>query len=179
MSIQETRIGELVDDIRCGITDLDLIEKYQISAKILKALFNQLLDERKVTGAELYWRPLMCDDSAESESRRVLPRYLAASLIPVHFEENPQMKGWIFDINDKGVRICGLAAIPGEVKKIVISVRQMKKINEIVAEAECRWFSREGPEARPVAGFIITSITPENLREFRDLIRRMTGCEYR
>lgn len=179
MSIQETRIGELIDDIRCGITDFDLIEKYQISAKTLKALFNQLLDERKVTGAELYWRPLMCDDSVESESRRVLPRYLAAFLIPAHFEEDPQTKGWIFDINDKGLRIFGLAAIPGEVKKIVISVRQMKEIKEIVAEAECRWYAQEGPEARHMAGFRITSITPENLREFRDLIRQMTVCEYR
>ncbi|MBI5249659.1 MAG: hypothetical protein HY912_09205 [Desulfomonile tiedjei] len=179
MSIQETRIDEIIDDVRSGITDSDLIEKYHISAKSLKYLLNQLLNQGRMSGAALYWRPLMCDDSVETESRRLLPRYLVASLIPAHYEENPEAKGWVFDINERGVRICGLTAKPGEVKRLVFLVRQMKEMRNIVAEAECRWFAMEGPEARPFAGFKIISITPENLLALRELIRQITGCQFR
>jgi hypothetical protein len=179
VSIQETRLEEFINDVQVGITDSDLIGKYRISAKVLKTLFNRLLDERKVTGAELYWRPLMCDESAEQESRRVLPRYLVASLIPVHYEENPAVKGWVFDLNEKGMRICGLAGIPGESRRLVFSVRETNRIKEIIADAECRWFLQESAGAQSMAGFVITQIAEENLGALRELIRRMTGCQFR
>jgi hypothetical protein len=121
----------------------------------------------------------MCDDTAEDESRRSLPRYLVASLIPVHYEESPKKKGWIFDINERGMRTCGLNATPGEVKRLVLSIRGTEKIEEIYVEAQCRWFSQEGSAGPSMAGFMISHISEEDLRALRGLIRRMTGCQYR
>jgi hypothetical protein len=172
--ISETVVIEFVQDVRSGFIDSELMEKYRLSTKALKSLFCRILEEKRMSGAEVYVRPIMLDETIETDLRRGLPRYLLAPLISVREADSPQSKGWIFDLSDKGMRVCGIRSEPGDTKTLILLPRKEQIAPEITVHAECRWFGEEGPEARPVAGFRISAIEAADLRELRNLIRLLT-----
>ncbi len=171
--IPETIVVEFVQDVRSGFIDSELMEKYRLSTKSLKGLFYRILEEKRMSGAEVYVRPIMLDKTIETDFRG-LPRYLLAPLISVRETDNPQSRGWVFDLSDKGMRVCGIRSESGDAKTLILLPRKEQIAPEITVHVECRWFCEEGPEARPVAGFRISAIEAADLRELRNLIRLLT-----
>jgi hypothetical protein len=170
----EIEVETVVLDIRSGMIDSELMEKYHLSAKGLRNLYERLMKSEGVTIDDLSRRAVFLDDSVDTEARREIPRHYLAFLLPVHEEEHPEIKGWVVDLNDRGLCIRGMDAAAGEKKRLVISRKKFFELERIVLEAECRWHGSEGPEADPVAGFRIADISEDNLRRLREFIKTIT-----
>ena len=53
MGKRSVKAKEVLADIRAGITDLDMMEKYQLSAKGLQSLFDKMVAARLITEDEI------------------------------------------------------------------------------------------------------------------------------
>ena len=171
---QQVNLEEMVRDVHAQMIDSELMEKYQLSAGELKAVFKHLIEAKVLSLRELYRRPVLSDETIDAEMRRKLPRYRLASLVPVHESDRPEIGGWVVNITEKGMQTRGIQARIGESKVFAVAPRRMKEVGEIVFAAECRWNCTEGPDEVPIAGFRITEISPDQLRKLRNFIRSVT-----
>jgi hypothetical protein len=171
---QREDLEEMVKDIHAKMIDSELMETYQLSATELKTVLNHLVDTKVLSKAELFRRPILADDSIDSEPRRHLLRHRLAFLVSIHEADSPENRGWVTDITDRGLGTAKIHATVGEVKPYVIVPRRMKDIDQIILKAECRWNSTEGPDQVPIAGFRITEISPDRLLQLRKFIRLIT-----
>lgn len=175
---QRINLKEMVEDIHAQMIDSELMEKYQLSAGELKAVFKHLIETNVLSLVELYRRPVLSDDMIDAEIRRKLPRYRLAFLVPVHESVRPESKGWVVNITEKGMQTRGIQAHVGEYKVFAVTPRRMKDVGEIVFAAECRWRRTEDPDEVPIAGFRITEISQEQLRRLRNFIRSIIFGDY-
>jgi hypothetical protein len=53
MGKRSVKAKEVLADIRAGITDLDMMEKYQLSAKGLQSLFDKMVAAKLLTEDEI------------------------------------------------------------------------------------------------------------------------------
>ncbi len=171
---QQKNVGEMVKDVHAKMIDSELMEKYHLSVAELKSVLKHLVETKTLTPGELDRRPIMSDDSIDSESRRQLLRQRLAFLLPVYQSDAPEIRGWVTDITEKGIGTTRIRAAAGEVKTYVIAPRRLKNVDQITFAAECRWNSTEGRDEVPIAGFRITEISPDGLLQLRKLIRLIT-----
>ncbi len=63
MSKREIHAKEIMNDIKLGATDDELMEKYRLTAKGLKSLFTKLLKAKLISKDQFDWRPTFWDDT--------------------------------------------------------------------------------------------------------------------
>jgi hypothetical protein len=63
MGKREIRAKQIMRDLKLGVTDDELMEKYRLTPKGLKSLFNKLLKAKLITKEEFDWRPTFWDDT--------------------------------------------------------------------------------------------------------------------
>jgi hypothetical protein len=63
MEKRTIRAKDVVHDIRSHMTDAQLIEKYQLSAKGLQSLLKKLIQHSLLSESDLSWRPVGYDDT--------------------------------------------------------------------------------------------------------------------
>jgi hypothetical protein len=80
----------------------------------------------------------------------------------------------VTDVTEKGVGVRGIDAEVGETRTFVISADEFTLVGPFAFEATCRWVNRDGAEGDFLAGFEITKISEDGLRELRNLIRALT-----
>jgi hypothetical protein len=169
--VQRAEIDEFVNDLRSGLTDYELMEKYGLSARGLRRAIEKLIDADIVKISEVYHRPVFYDDSFDSDSRRQYPRHYLALLLPICDAENPEAKGWLTDVTERGIGIMGIRASVGEKKAFVLQPGKFSEVDEIRFEAVCHWAEGDDPDASPVAGFEISRISDRDLKELKKFIR--------
>ncbi|MBI5571809.1 MAG: PilZ domain-containing protein [Desulfomonile tiedjei] len=175
------RAKDVVRDIRDGMTDAELTEKYKISRAELRFLFEKLVALKAIGRAEAHGRlpqeeTRPSQNSIGVESLRALPRHLAPFPIPIYDGKDPKVVGTLKDIHEKGVGIAEIAATVGETRTFVVLGDEFVAIefNTFAFDAICRW-TNAGEEASPaLAGFEITNISPRDMTELRKLIRSLT-----
>jgi hypothetical protein len=74
MSKQKVSAKSVVADIRSGISDDDLMEKYNLTPKGLESLFAKLIEKNIVTASELAGRGQVQAKGGETERQKVSPR---------------------------------------------------------------------------------------------------------
>jgi uncharacterized protein (DUF433 family) len=168
--IRQIKTTEIVKDLRSGMTDFGLMEKYNVSSEGLQKAFQSLVEAGALRREEISGRPAQ-DDSVFIECMRELPRQHLAMAVTIYEVARPEVKGTLRDISEKGVGITGIPARVGEVKTLVIPAETFIEADKIVFEAKCVWAQTEGTEDRYVAGFQITSISEKCLDHLRLLIR--------
>ncbi len=168
------RAEDVLNDIRSDMIDSEIMRKYQISAKELRGVYRELFETKAVDIAELYCRPVYWDNNVDVEARREFPRLLLAFILPVHDLKNPQMKGIVADVTEKGMKLEGMEASVGEKRNLVVNPSRFGDLDPIEFEAECRWCTTDESDNRPVAGFQITQISEAALQELRRFIRFVT-----
>ena len=169
--IREIKASELVQEIRAGMSDFDLLEKYGLSAKGLEKAFRMLVEAGAVNAEELRDRPQSGYDTVFIESLREIPRYYLALTVEIYERTRPEIKGKLRDITEQGVGITGIEARAGEVKSFVIPAEKFIDVDRIVFEAECIWTKREEPNGQFSSGFRIARISEQCLNDLRALIR--------
>ena len=164
---------DIVNDIRGGLADTELMEKYHLSSRGLQSLFRKFVEGKFVSRAELDVRTSLDQDTAEVTGVRRYRRRYPVLPATVHEPGNPETKGMLRDITERGVGITGIEASVDEIRTFVIRAGSLSGFEPFQLQAICRW-AKKGDDGKHTAGFEITSISRENLQGLRDLIQGFT-----
>jgi hypothetical protein len=169
--IRQLTAGELVQEIRAGVSDFDLMEKYGLSSKGLEKAFRTLIAAGAIEEEQLRSRSQSVYDTVFIESMREIPRYYLALTVEIYEATRPGVKGKLRDITEQGVGITGIPAKVGEIKTLVIPADKFIDVQQIVFDAECVWTEKPAPGGRFAAGFRLASISEQALTDLKMLIR--------
>jgi len=165
---------DIVNDIRSGMTNLQLMEKYNLSSKGLQSIFTKLMDAKAVKDRELDGRTPLADDTVNLNQMRVLPRNYLFVHLPVYEADDMKIEGQIGDITEKGLLVAGIPVGVGDYKTLLVRAEDFDNIRPFTFRAECRW-AKSATAVEPYsAGFQITNITEEALEDLRKLIHALT-----
>ena len=166
--------NSFVSDLGSGLTDLELMDKYRISAAELRKRLLNLIRQGAVDSHDVYWRPILYDYGAEGEDKRSSPRYPLKKLLPVVCIDCPQLPpGFLVDINEKGGCVMGLGVRAGERITIAVRPENLIDVDEIRLEALFKWAEADKDIDVQAAGFEIYAIDPKNFVLLKELIREI------
>ncbi len=166
------RAADIVRDIRSGMSDPELMTKYELSPKGLQSAFTKLLNSRIVTVEELYGGKRRGGaDTVVIDDVRALPRHYLSVSVSIYEPNLPNRKGRLQDITERGLGVIGIEARIGEIKSFAIPCRDFLDLDNIWFEATCIWAEPGRTQEEWHTGFQITGISPENMAHLRELIR--------
>ncbi len=174
MAKRKIRAKDVVNDIRAGMDDASLMEKYRLSAKGLQRIFEKLVEGKFVTQRDLDARMGLQDDTADIEDLREFPRNYPVLSVSVYEGRRGGTQGTVRDITEKGVGIVGIEAQVDEEKTFFIDTGRLSEFDTIQFDATCRWIKWDCAERQYVAGFEITRISEDALEELREMIGGFT-----
>jgi hypothetical protein len=102
MAKRKIRARDIVNDIRAGLNDGALMEKYRLTAKGIQRILLKLLERNVITLADLNSRVSEYDDTAEIEDLRELPRNYPALPVTVSDGGTEGKQGVVRDITNEG-----------------------------------------------------------------------------
>jgi uncharacterized protein (DUF433 family) len=166
------RMGEedIIEDIRSGMTDSKLMEKYGLSADGFQMVLQMLIETNAITLQELYDTVPSAHDTVSLKNMRELPRQYLAVAVDIYESKRPEIRGTLSNVTEKGMAITGIAAQVGEFRTFVIPAEDFIEADPILLEAQCRWGTKEKSTGESLAGFEITKISEKGLDDLRRLM---------
>jgi hypothetical protein len=169
------RARDIVKDIRSGMSDAELMEKYNLSSKGLQSAFTKLANGGIISVEELYdGKRRLGADTVVIDDVRTLPRHYLSVSASIYEMAFPDRLGKLQDITERGLGIIGIIARIGEVKSLVIPCREYLALDSIQFEAVCIWSESGRTVKEWHAGFQITKISSENMAHLRELVRLLS-----
>jgi hypothetical protein len=162
-------VSEILNDLRNGMGDHELTEKYQLSVKGLNRLMQKLVEENAIGHGELYEKSPSYRKFADRLASRLSPRMSVRRPIRAYRNATSQ-KGFVRDISENGVRIAGLNTTVGDVITLRLPLREVGATEPIEFRAVCRWSKIQGKGKKYVmCGFEITEISETARIRFDEL----------
>jgi uncharacterized protein (DUF433 family) len=171
IAIQQIEAQDMVEDIRSGMADAELMEKYTLSSEGLRRIFQTLMEEGAIAVEDLYAKPVSQYDSVFVENWREMPRHYLAMTVHIYESQRPEIMGTLSDITEKGIAIAGIEASVGETTTLVIPAENFVGADPIEFEAKCRWATKETDSGEWFAGFQIAKISAKSLEDLKGLIQ--------
>ena len=169
---RKIRAGDIIRDVRAGMTVSQLMDKYRFSLKILRFVFRRLLNAGAITKDELAAQTALYKDTLELKGVRKWIRKSMVFPVRIYDSGNPFATGYVRDISEKGVCVEGIEAAVGEIKNFIVRSGAFGEGHTLVFEGKCRWVNpQQSPGTKWVAGFEITSISNLDSGELRKLVR--------
>ncbi len=165
---------DLVNGIRGGLTDAQLMEQYGLSSQGLQRAFRKLVDARCLSQEELESRSSSGDDTIDVENLRRAPRNYPAFPIPIGVADNLALDLCLIDITEHGIQVTGVEAVVGETKEFVIRADELHDIFPFAFKAQCRWVNPGESREDTKAGFEIMEITPKGRKHLKNVINKLT-----
>gem|GEM_PF-322191 len=148
------RVSDLVTDVREGLTDAEMMEKYKLTPRGLKSAFQKMLDTRALTAFEFSQWSSLFNTSQNLNGIRLFARDTLTFHLPIYDTEPPRTKGHVVNVSESGIAIAGIGAEINEKKRLLIPIKGAP----VVLEATCKW-TREAADAKDfVAGFDIVRV---------------------
>jgi hypothetical protein len=171
------KANEIVSDIRSGMTNRELMDKYRVSEDSLRNLLRKLVVMRAIQTSEV--QALLASSPQELifHDRRKEQRYDVFVELPIYDMDNLLDDGQVLDISGKGLRVAGLSTYVGNKKDFLIQPDHFVNVLPFVFEAECVWVSQIKGEPG-IAGLKITHISRRSLEELEKIIRALTIRKY-
>ena len=159
---------EIVSDIRSGMINQLLMDKYHVSLDKLHNIFKQLLDAHAIERSEL--EPLISIPHlrVNGGQRRRLHRGYVFINLPIYDLKDLLNKGTVIDISEVGLQISGIPAKVGDTKEFLVQADYFADVYPFIFESKCKWSSK-AEDGVLFSGFEITSITEGALEELRKL----------
>lgn len=185
MSVDPTAIRaiDIINDLRAGLSKLELMEKYQVSPKGLGSILKELSTLDVIAATEPHEPPIALVYDVDSlDGIRLMPRHALKIMLPILiyggvYDSNKgrvlQKKGIVRDINERGVGVRGIKARLDELKTFVIPASDFFEIDPIVFEAKCRWVNPRDRDADAIGGFQIVNISETSLQDLRRLVHAL------
>ncbi len=174
MAKQKIRAALIIDDIRSGRTDIELMDKYGMTAVALRGVFSKLVKASAITQAEIDGRIASFSETVQIDKLSITPRNYIFFTIPIYDANDIATEGVVTDISDEGLQIAGIPVAIGETKPFLIRSDEFADVFPFVFEATCRWINPRGSDDDFSAGFEITSISAGGLQELEKLIEFLT-----
>lgn len=169
---RKIRAIDIVEDIRSGKTDPELMEKFQLTSSALQWAFRKLLEAEAISPEDIYRRPSSTDEIVDfGAAYRIITRYALDIPLPVHELDNTDSKGLVKDISVNGVGIRGIEATVDEIKTFVIPADALFGIELVEFEAICRWTKRDKIEGECSSGFEVLNVMKGDLKDLEMVIR--------
>jgi hypothetical protein len=166
---------DIVDDIRAGMSDAQLMTKYGLSSKGLQSAFTKLVNNRIMSVEEIYGQPRSSDeDTVIIDDMALIQKHFLTVTAPVYEVTRPQIKGRLHEITERGLTIAGIESRIGEIKSFIIPCREFLAADHISFEAECLWAELKQGSKLWIGGYQITKISRESLDGLRELIQLLT-----
>lgn len=172
--IRIRRVKAILHDIELGMTNSELMEKYQLSPEGLTKVRKESLESygMEVEGDQSSYVP-GDRDTMRVDLRKAL-RNLPSVVVSVCEAGKGGATYQLNDITEAGVGISGIAARIGEIKTIVVLGDEHGIVTPFEFQAECRWSGTQEPDGMPCAGFRITKISDKDYRTLREFIGQYT-----
>ena len=164
--------GEILKDIRSGMGDVPIMEKYQISPTELLTILKRLQEANALEQAEVEARRQSL--KAAMSHKRVLPRGYTLFSVQVQDATNLAIVGIVNDITEKGLQVAGIISKVGETRTFLIRSDVFAIRPPIMLEAACRWVKQRDAFGEYVAGFEITRLSRNDIEGLRNLVKRLT-----
>jgi hypothetical protein len=161
---------EIVAEILAGVSRSELMTKFGLTRTELQRALKKLVDSKTLSLAELPADLVVLHDSEIPGDTRREDRYGIDFELPIWEEKDPEHKGQVLDITERGVGIIGLPAVVGQLKKLMVFSEEFLEIDPFVFEATCRWAKNEEITGDCVSGFQISLIADPDLEELRKVI---------
>ncbi len=162
---------EIVDEMRLGLTDSELKERYRLSSRGLRRLLNKLVHAGAIGHAELYEISEAYKEAVDVTAGRGHPRIDVTFPLRI-FEDGSSNKGLVRDISETGMRVAGIESRVEEIKAFRLPLDDLMAADPIFLEARCRWIETKGHDVEyPVAGFEIVNMSKRSKRDLRNFVR--------
>jgi len=171
--IQQIDAGDIVKDIRWGMTDSELMKKYDLSSEGLRLVLQTLTDTQVIAVEELYATYPSAHDTVFVENMREFPRRHLAMAVDIYEWKHAEIKGILSTVTEKEIAITGMAARIGETKTFVMPTGDFIEADPVLLEARCQWVEKDKNSGEWIAGFEITKISSKCLDDLRRLIQSL------
>lgn len=175
-SPRRINVSDMVRDIKSGMDRQSLITKYEISNKQLRKIFNRLERSGMIAKEYIDALPLLEEDTTSVWQPREFLRCYPLVSLHVADTENPQSRGTVVDLSEKGLGLLGITTSVDETKTMKLIPTIIVGDISLQFTARCRWTGPFDPELRARSGFEITEIDEINLQWLRELIGTTTVC---
>jgi hypothetical protein len=171
MTVEEFyKAKRMLDDIRQGITEAELRVKYGVGFGDVEAAVGQLLDAASIENQDEDHSGKDVSSGHILDQRRAA-RVTALLPVAVYDVEDAELKGFIADISEIGLRVVGASCTVGEVKTFMLPTEVISEVEGLMFEATCRWVAPHMPSGTTIAGFEITGIADEDMRHLKKLVQ--------
>jgi hypothetical protein len=160
----------MLRDIRDGLTEADLMQKYSLSSAAIQMIYRKLVDQRLVNPEKLYGRIHMNEDWVGLARQRRLPRVCPESFLVIYDSDDHENRGRVLDMTESGVGALGMRASINESKTLIIPPNDLFTTKEFVFRARCCWTRVQEETQEPAAGFEITKVTDGYFLDFVKLV---------
>jgi len=167
---RKLNLTEILADIRKGISDSDLMEKYGLSAQMLRQVSKKLLDARETRSAE-DGPSTVIEEPAEFLSTREFVRHEVDFELLVYEASRPEIQGMVRDVSEEGLSVAGLQAKVGELKTLVVLGDELGEFSSFELDGYCRWCVADAGDGNSLTGFSISKISDSDFSELQKLLR--------
>jgi uncharacterized protein (DUF433 family) len=179
--IRQLDSGNMVDDLRSGMSDSELMNKYGLSAEGLRRAFQGMIDAKVITIDDLYATSPSHYDTVFVENMREVPRYHLAVEVVIYELRHPQIKGQLINIGEKGIGIKGIEARIGETKTFIIPTGAFSlafsPLDPVRFDANCVWARKEPITGQWYSGFEIAYISKKCWDDLERLLQSASFVE--
>ncbi len=165
--------SEIVHDIYSGMSEAQLMEKYELSSWGIQKVFSKLLRVGAITWEAMAVISPDSDDSVTLRDMRQCQRYYPSVSMVVYEREKPTIKGRVLDISEKGLGIIGIPSEVDDLKNLKVVPDGLTVFEPFTFQAGCRWFNKGDLDITCTAGFAITHIEESDFAQLRDLLESM------
>ncbi|MGO9572380.1 MAG: PilZ domain-containing protein [Desulfomonilaceae bacterium] len=163
---------EILTDIKTGMDNSALMQKYGLSEKGLQSLFKKLVTLKAISHSELYERSKSYRERIDHIRKRKFLRAELTIRLPIYELESGD-KGILRDISENGLRVAGIEATVGQAKTFQIPVDMYVESDPLLVLAECKWVEiRHGGKEYFVAGFEIMDLSESD----SEILQNFIGC---
>ncbi|MGO9568645.1 MAG: PilZ domain-containing protein [Desulfomonilaceae bacterium] len=165
---------QVVRDIRSGITQEELQDKYKIALHRVEKLFKRIVAANAVTESELAERYPSYKEAIAginpSRNRRVL--------LPFEFivyDITTSSIGLVRDISETGLRVAGINCNVGGERTFQLPVDIFIKADPVLMVAKCQWVKVRGKTMiYATAGFEITDISDDDRMVLKTFVESLS-----
>ncbi len=159
MMIEQMDAADMLEDLRSGTSNSELMQKYGLSAWGLQRAFQTLMQEKAIAEEELSSTSQSEVDTVSVEDKRNTPRQDLAVEVVIYELRRPTIRGALVNVNRTGVAIKGIQSNIGEVMTLVIPAVNFVEVHPIRFEAQCKWAVKDAITRAWHSGFEITGIS--------------------
>ena len=172
---RKIKAKEIVNDIREGMSDSQLMEKHSVSSKGLQSVFRKLVEAKAITPREVFNRaPNVGDDTADVTTVRLIARDFVEVPLPICDADDPENMGTITDVTEKGLGIRGIRVATGETKTLVFFSDRLFPVGPFALQAQCRWVKNGNAAGQIDSGFEITNISETSSQQLKKIVEWVT-----